>query len=201
MKNIHTSRIEKIFWILIFLFSLGISGLLSFLILVLLFLRIRLGFYSTSINLDSEIIDNFLYSPVSGLVKEIEYGDDFTRIIIKSFPMFGDILFSPNNLEVKDVLLKDMEKRHLEILFETREHEEIGISVLPYVKMIKCSCFLSKGDKLLKYTSFLQVDFGGDIYLKIPKTQSIHLKKGHLLWARKTVISGRQEQGQKYENT
>ena len=193
MKSITLSKFEKVFWVLTFFLSWPLGFVYFLFFGLLLIFRFRLSHNSSNLNLNSEIIDNFLYSPVSGLVMEVDERENFNLICLKSLPIFGDMLFSPGDLEVRDVFSPREKGTSFNIVLETKESEKLTISVSPYFDMISSSSSLQKGDKIAKYSSFMEIGMGGDVFLEIPKSHSLQIKKGSIIWARKSVISGKHE--------
>ena len=152
MKDFTLSSAEKLFWVISFFILWGIGLIYIPFLILLIYLRLKLNLHSNNMSLNSEIVDNFFYSPVSGLVKDINSEGKFTKIGIKSLPIFGDILFSPNELEVQSMSLGGNGANSLKLVLNSREGDEIEIDTSPYFDFMSCISNLMKGDKIAKYS-------------------------------------------------
>ena len=177
------SKSEKLFWVILFLFSFFLDQRFFILLLVILVIRFRASSIDTS-TLGREVQRNFLYSPINGLVSKIEHNDDHALIRFKIMPVFGDLVCSPG-----EFLINEDPRNCDGLVFSMRGVKfSIGLEIKNGNLSIEPNTNLRKYDKIFIDSPLSETFLGGEIVLTIPKELSLKVKKNDLVWSGKTII-------------
>ncbi|MAW07399.1 MAG: hypothetical protein CME61_03840 [Halobacteriovoraceae bacterium] len=203
MIKLTISKSEKILWPSLGLLSFAFFE--SFLLILIPGFGLRVWFQNLNKSrLSGEIIDHFLYSPVTGVVLGTEDIGECSHIYIRSLPVFGDLIYSPLDGEVTSV--SELEQNRLCSFFNKNFSTEITPKYkialknkkVPEVCFEVFKCFepfspesnLISGDIVKKFTPIVENSLGSVIRIRIPKEFSLIAQRGNVVIANKSIIFG-----------
>lgn len=177
------SKSEKLFWLFLLSGGLIIDHRFFIFLVIILVLRFRAGFVDVS-SLGREVHKNFVYSPVNGVVLEIDEGDDSLIIKLKLIPVFGDLISSPGTFVVE----QDPSIDDVLTFFIRRSENSMKLRLKNSTTGIALHTHLKKGDELSLNSPMAETFFGGELELHIPTSFSSRVRKGDFIWSGKTII-------------